>query len=1196
MSNMKKSLALFAALALVASACGPSESAVSNGRVKNNALPTSTTATVPGTPPQIFLKIDTIDLAKEALQGTPKFVAQLRWSAPLNDGGSPITGYEIQFRWNAFERSKSNFDRYKNWTSCAEEDRIVPGTFPACSAAKTSTATTAEISSDYWQSFSKKEESHLVQGLEYRVAAINAIGLSDFSPETQQTCKYGGACEFGDLGPGGGVVYDVPPASPTRTGWMSNGASEVAGADWEYSAKHSWAAMVWAGETNCPGWSCYAPTPPQPCLKTNTSPVRYASSYDTCLRRDAWHLPFAMPMNNTAEWRPLCNRFDDLNRTWAKLRGGNGVFYWSASKPIIPAGISINLSVTNVVTIISSPGIGALAEVAQDNYNNWSTSSIVQTQAIRFPCESATKNVTGNYDSQGQLKASDGSTYHDNSVRSSIGKKENLSRPIRFFTTNKAAIAPQVAPRLVAATGDGGVALAWTAGTPSTSLAAAIATAQILPLTSYAIEYKPSSAAEWTRVPGSSSVNMSRVIGNEVLKSNVAYDFRVAEVNSLGVGPFSETATATPGKFVQRALSVTTTSGTFPSVDLATSGGEGSGAVTYAAANGTATGCSIQVNRLSVTRTGTCIVTATKAGDGSFLAASSAPQTVAVAPGPQDPLSITSLTSPFDKPLPLVAEGGSGAGEVTFTVGEFDRSVCSITSNKLTFAPPTPGTGSCRVAATKAASDNFVAATTALTTITFTRGSQAPIVIDAPPSVKVPAQKVVVTARGGSGLGEPTFNVRNGTAGNCAVSTTSVRAGVISTDVSANGFGSAPLSAGTCIVTVTKVGDATYTAATSSEATVTFGKGPQESLRFAADAATAGAFTGLELQTAGGSGSGAVTFSIVDRNPSTSAWSKAPNCRVVGSRLVADAPGVCWVTPTKAADNTYEATTGTPTEFKLNQAPQPPLTVAVLPATGAVGVSTTVTLSVNGGAGTGAITRGIRNGTARGCALTGNSITAESVGTCIITASKASDSSYNPAQAETTFTMTIGQQAALSIPSGLRGQALALDIPVALSTSGGSGSGAVTYTVTDAGTAQCTLDGNKVSARSAGQCSVSATKAGDASFAEVKSAAVPVVFDIRVGDRAETGGTIAYVADTPQPWGRYIELAPANWNGATAPLVEWAAAFPLVDAYRGGDRLDWRLPSNAEKALMGSSFPSNTWTFDAAPGGTAGVRPIRTFG
>ncbi len=1197
MRSMKKPALLLTALALLATACGPSENAANTARLKNSAVSSSGgTPTRPGTPPQIFLKIDTIDLTPNALQGTPKFVAQLRWSAPLSDGGSPITGYEIQFRWNTFERGKNNVERYKNWTSCSEEDRIAPGTFSACSAARTSTSTTAEISSDYWQRFSKKEESHLVQGLEYRVAAINAVGTSDFSPVTQQTCKYGGACEFGDLGPGGGVVYDVPAATRTTSGWTPNGASEVAGADWEYSANHSWAAMVWAGETNCPGWSCYAPTPPQPCLKTNTSPVRYAASYETCLSRDAWHLPFAMPMNNTAEWRPLCNKFDDLSRTWGKLRGGNGFFYWSASNPIIPAGLSLNLSVMNVVTIIGNPGLGALAEVAQDNYNKWSTSSLERSQAIRFPCDSTTKTVTGNYNSEGRLLAPDGSIYHNNSVRSAVSSKSNLSRPIRFFTTNKAAIAPQVAPRLSAASGDGGVALAWTAGTPSASLASAIGTAQILPLTSYAIDYKLSSDTQWTRLPGTNSVNMSRIIGNGVLNPNVSYDFRVAEVNGLGVGPFSEIASATPGKFVQRTLSVTTASGTFPGVDLATSGGEGSGAITYAAANGTATGCSIQGNRLVVTRTGTCVVTATKAADSGFLAASSTPRTISIAPGPQEPLSITSLTSPFDTPLSLVAQGGSGTGAVTFSVSESDRSVCSITNNTLTFTPVFPQTGSCRVAANKAASDNYVAAATAFTPITFTRGSQAPLVIETPRSVQVPTEKVAVTARGGSGTGEASFSVRNGTARNCAVSTTRESGGIISAEVSANNFGLAPVSAGTCIVTVARAGDATYQVATSREVSVTFLKGTQDQLRFAADASTAGAFTGLELRTAGGSGSGAVTFSIIDRNPSTSAWTKARNCRVVGSRLVADTPGVCWVVPSKAADDSYEAATGAPGEFKLNMASQPPLTVVVSPATGAVGVSTNVALSTRGGAGTGAVTYGIRNGTATGCELIGNSITARSVGTCIVSASKAADSSYEPARAEANFTMTVGQQVALVIPNGLRGQALSLDVPVTLSTSGGSGSGAVTYTVVDTGTAQCTVAGNKLSAQSAGQCSVTAIKAGDTSFAEVRSAAVVVPFDIRVGDKAEAGGTIAYIADTPQPWGRFIELAPANWNGSTPPVVDWASAFGLVSAYRGGGRLDWRLPSNAEKTLMGSNFPGSTWTFDADPRGTSAVRPIRTFG
>ncbi|MBP6043507.1 MAG: InlB B-repeat-containing protein [Rhodoluna sp.] len=85
----------------------------------------------------------------------------------------------------------------------------------------------------------------------------------------------------------------------------------------------------------------------------------------------------------------------------------------------------------------------------------------------------------------------------------------------------------------------------------------------------------------------------------------------------------------------QSALSVTSTSGTFgSSLTLSTSGGSGSGAVTYSVSNGTAAGCSISGSTLSFTSVGTCLVTATKAADASYLVASSAATTVTIAAKP----------------------------------------------------------------------------------------------------------------------------------------------------------------------------------------------------------------------------------------------------------------------------------------------------------------------------------------------------------------------------------------------------------------------------------------------------------------------------------------------------------------------------------------------------------------------------------
>ena len=94
----------------------------------------------------------------------------------------------------------------------------------------------------------------------------------------------------------------------------------------------------------------------------------------------------------------------------------------------------------------------------------------------------------------------------------------------------------------------------------------------------------------------------------------------------------SNTQTFSVGKGTQAALVVTSTTGTFgTALTLTTSGGSGTGAVTYAAVNGTATGCTVSGTtpyKLSSASAGTCLVTATKAGDANYNAISSSQTTV----------------------------------------------------------------------------------------------------------------------------------------------------------------------------------------------------------------------------------------------------------------------------------------------------------------------------------------------------------------------------------------------------------------------------------------------------------------------------------------------------------------------------------------------------------------------------------------
>ncbi len=84
------------------------------------------------------------------------------------------------------------------------------------------------------------------------------------------------------------------------------------------------------------------------------------------------------------------------------------------------------------------------------------------------------------------------------------------------------------------------------------------------------------------------------------------------------------------GPRVQSPLYLTSLDGMkYSSLTLTSSGGSGSGAVTYVVTPGTAN-CSLKGNVLSYTQVGTCTVTVTKAADATYFAASSAPTTVTI--------------------------------------------------------------------------------------------------------------------------------------------------------------------------------------------------------------------------------------------------------------------------------------------------------------------------------------------------------------------------------------------------------------------------------------------------------------------------------------------------------------------------------------------------------------------------------------
>ena len=188
-------------------------------------------------------------------------------------------------------------------------------------------------------------------------------------------------------------------------------------------------------------------------------------------------------------------------------------------------------------------------------------------------------------------------------------------------------------------------------------------------------------------------------------------------------------------------------------------------------------------------------------------------------------------------------------------------------------------------------------------------------------------------------------------------------------------------------------------------------------------------------------------------------------------------------------ENTYfAATTGILTVTTDTRGSQTTLTATSTPGTVAYGA--TSTLSSSGGSGTGAVT--FSAGASTGCSVAGTVLSVTNAsGTCSVTATKAADKHYLSAtSAAVTVTLVKANQAtltAIATPSTVAYGAIST-----LSSSGGSGTGVVTFSV--GASTGCNITGgttlNVIDA--SGTCSVTATKAADTNYNQATSAALPV--------------------------------------------------------------------------------------------------------
>jgi hypothetical protein len=281
-------------------------------------------------------------------------------------------------------------------------------------------------------------------------------------------------------------------------------------------------------------------------------------------------------------------------------------------------------------------------------------------------------------------------------------------------------------------------------------------------------------------------------------------------------------------------------------------------------------------------------------------------------------------------------------------------------------------------------------------------------------------------------------------------------------------------AASSCEVVASQAGTDSYEAAPQVSRSFGVQKGIQVLSGFLNASLNIGVGGEVELN-AGGAGTGAVTYTVVDGGSV---------CEIVGSnRLRANAVGQCVVRAVKAADDNYESATAS-MPVSVSRGSQKPL---MLQLPGQITYGTPVTMSVTGGSGTGEVQYILFRGTA--CEIAGNQITGIAAGqSCEVYADKAPDGSFERAfSSVVTVTVLKAPQTSLVFTPK---SPIVFGEEITLSASGGNGAGAVTFAVV-AGGAYCALSGNTLTAIAAdGSCTVRASKAGDPNYEGASAEAV----------------------------------------------------------------------------------------------------------
>ena len=412
----------------------------------------------------------------------------------------------------------------------------------------------------------------------------------------------------------------------------------------------------------------------------------------------------------------------------------------------------------------------------------------------------------------------------------------------------------------------------------------------------------------------------------------------------------------------QSTFSLTSTTATFgANLTLATSGGSGSGSVTFTKVSGD---CSITNTTLTPTSAGSCVVTATKAADSQYDSTSDT-QTITINRAAQStPLTLATTTVVYGQTLTLSGSGGEGTGTISYALSS---GTCTLNGAVLT-----PGNAGslCEIEVTRALSTNYNSFTSAPISITIQQAT--------------PTLGTLVLATKTYGDAPFAFTAPSATYNSSSV-------------VGSWSYASAQASVATI-----NGNTATITGGGTSAITATFS--PTDSTNYTTAATTSTLTVDKAVPTFSWSNVDAtyndpdvtIVSPAVATTAATGTWTySSADTSVVaisGTKFDVGSAGSAVITATFTPSNTTsyvsgETTTMTFTVGRANQA-----TLGISSVTGTYG--TALTLATSGGTTNGSVTWGVSNGSASDCSVTGGRLTTTSIGTCTVTAVMAGSSNY----------------------------------------------------------------------------------------------------------------------------------------------------------------------------------------------------------